>query len=288
MERRKALSSLGLLAASSVLGLPAREALHFPQRTVKQSVAYWTYGFLGLRGLCKVVKELGLDAIDLVAPEEFTVLKEEGVNCSMCYPSGKVSLTEGWNNPSYHGHLVQNFTESLPFIARSGFKNVICFSGNRRGMAEEEGMQHCVKGLQKVLPLAEKLGITLHLELFNSKIDHPDYMADRSAWGIDLCRRLDSANFKLLYDIYHMQISEGDIIRTIRDHHQWLGHYHTAGVPGRGEIGDQQELNYAAIARAIQETGYDGYIAHEFICSKEEENYRIQALREAIKICQTN
>jgi hydroxypyruvate isomerase len=294
MKRRRALSGLGLLAAGSLVGGPTLGAMDPRQNSrqvsasqVKQSVAYWTYGFMGLRRLCKVAKELGLGAIDLVGPEDWHILKEEGMECSMCYPSGTVSLTQGWNRTQYHSKLLEAFRDSLPYMAKAGYSNTICFSGNREGMAEEEGLDNCVLGLSKILPLAEKLGITLHLELFNSKIDHPDYMADRSAWGIELCKRLDSPNFKLLYDIYHMQIAEGDIIRTIRDNHAWIGHYHTAGVPGRGEIGQGQELNYSAIAKAIEETGFTGYLAHEFLSQQEEEAAKIHALREAIRICQT-
>ena len=167
-------------------------------------------------------------------------------------------------------------------MVKAGYKDVICFSGNRHGMDDETGLKNCVEGLQKILPLAEKSGVTIHMELLNSKVDHKDYMCDKSPWGVELVKRTGSANFKLLYDIYHMQIDEGDVIRTIKDNHQFIGHYHTGGVPGRHEIDDSQELFYPAIMRAIIETGFKGYVAQEFLPTKED---KIASLREAIGIC---
>ena len=162
----------------------------------------------------------------------------------MCYIAGKVSLTQGWNDPLQHEWLIKDYKEAIPIIANAGYKNLICFSGNRNGMSEEAGLRNCVEGLQQIIPLAEKYGVIIQMELFNSKVDHKDYMADRSAWGIELCKRLGSPNFKLLFDIYHMQISEGDIIRSIQENHAYFGHYHTAGVPGRHEIDERQELYF--------------------------------------------
>jgi hydroxypyruvate isomerase len=197
----------------------------------------------------------------------------------------EISLTQGWNEPSYHETLIKNYTEHINLISKAGYKNLICFSGNRAGKDDETGLENCVQGLKKVLSLAEKAGVILQMELFNSKIDHPDYMCDKSAWGIELCKRLDSPNFKLLYDIYHMQVSEGDIIRTIKDHHQYFGHYHTAGVPGRHEIDASQELNYPAIMKAILSTGYQGYVAQEFMPTGKTNKEKLAALQNAIKIC---
>ena len=153
-----------------------------------------------------------------------------------------LSLTEGFNHTEYHPQLIENYTRQIELVAAAGYTNLICFSGNRNGMDDETGLQNCVAGLKQILPLAEEKGVVLQMELFNSKVDHPDYMCDNTAWGIELCKRLDSPNFKLLYDIYHMQIEEGDIIRTIRENHRYFGHYHTAGVPGRHEIEENQEL----------------------------------------------
>jgi hydroxypyruvate isomerase len=167
-------------------------------------------------------------------------------------------------------------------MVKAGYKNVICFSGNRRGMDDDTGLKNCAEGLKRILPLAEKNGITIQMELLNSKVDHKDYMCDRTAWGVALAKMISSPNFKLLYDIYHMQIDEGDVIRTIRDNHQYIGHYHTAGNPGRHEIDQSQELNYPAIMNAIVATGYKGHVAQEFIPVKAD---KIASLREAINIC---
>ena len=252
---------------------------------IKQSVCSWTYGFLSLTDLCDLVHSIGITAIYLVAPKDFNILHEKNVHCSMCYSTGKISLTNGWNNPANHQQLIQQFKESIPLVAKAGFQNIICFSGNREGLDDETGLKNCITGLKEVLSLAEKNGVTIQMELFNSKVDHPDYMADNSAWGVALCKALDSPNFKLLYDIYHMQINEGDIIHTIRDHHQWFGHYHTAGVPGRNEIDETQELFYPAIMKTIFETGFTGFVAQEFIPSGETNENKIEALRKAIQIC---
>ncbi|MFL5771687.1 MAG: hydroxypyruvate isomerase family protein, partial [Flavisolibacter sp.] len=165
------------------------------------------------------------------------------------------------------------------------YKNLICFSGNRKGMDDETGLNNCVEGLKQIMSLAEKKGVIVQMELFNSKINHPDYMCDKSAWGIELCKRLGSENFKLLYDIYHMQINEGDVIRTIRDHHQYFGHYHTAGVPGRNEIDETQELFYPAIIKAILATGFTDYVAQEFIPTGKDKEAKVAALKKAVKVC---
>ncbi len=248
---------------------------------IKHSVCYWTCSFLPLEELCKTVKEIGFSAIDLVGPTQWATLKKYEVYSSMCN-GAEISLTEGWNDKQYHSTLIKNYTEHINLVAEAGYKNLICFSGNRRGISDEIGLRNCADGLKQILSLAEKKGIIIHMELLNSRIDHPDYMCDHSAWGIDLCKRLGSENFKLLYDIYHMQIDEGDVIRTIQNNHQYFGHYHTGGVPGRNEIDDQQELNYPAIMRAIKATGFNGYVAQEFLPLKDN---KITSLKEAIKIC---
>ncbi len=208
-------------------------------------------------------------------------LKNYGLESTMCN-GAEISLTEGFNDPQYHTLLIDNYTKQIKQVAQAGYTNLICFSGNKRGMDDETGLENCVTALQKILPLAEKLGVVIQMELFNSKINHPDYMCDNSRWGIELCKRLDSPNFKLLYDIYHMQISEGDIIRTITDNHQYFGHYHTAGVPGRNEIDETQELFYPAIMQAIVDTGYKGVVAQEFIPKN---NKPLDSLKKSILIC---
>lgn len=203
----------------------------------------------------------------------------------MCYTAGKISLTEGWNNKDNHAWLIKDFEEAIPMVAQAGYKNLICFSGNRKGMDDKVGMDNCAEGLKKIMSLAEKNGVIIQMELFNSKVDHKDYMCDKSAWGVELCKKIGSPNFKLLYDIYHMQINEGDVIRTIRDHHEYFGHYHTAGVPGRHEIDETQELQYPAIMKAIVATGYKGYVAQEFMPSSKDNKEKIAALKKAIRIC---
>ncbi|MCW3115412.1 MAG: uncharacterized protein JWR18_3808 [Segetibacter sp.] len=248
---------------------------------INHSVCYWTYNFLPLDELCKVVKEIGFAAIDLVGPKDWDILKKYGVYSSMCN-GAEISLTEGWNDKQYHATLIRNYTEHINLVADAGYKNLICFSGNSRGMADEIGLRNCAEGLKRILPIAEKKGVVLHMELLNAKIDHPDYMCHLSHWGIDLCKRMSSENFKLLFDIYHMQVDEGDVIRSIRDHHQYFGHYHTGGVPDRHEIDDDQELNYPAIIRAIKETGFNGYIAQEFVPVKAD---KVSSLKAAVKNC---
>lgn len=252
---------------------------------VNHSVCYWTYNFLPLDELCKVVKEIGFSAIDLVAPKDWPTLQQHGIYSSMCYIAGEVSLTKGFNNKLYHEQLVKDYLEVIPLMVKAGYKDLICFSGSRNGLDDETGLKNCVEGLQKILPLAEKNGITIHMELLNSKIDHKDYMCDKTPWGVELCKRTGSENFKLLYDIYHMQIDEGDVIRTIKDNHQYIGHYHTAGVPGRHEINETQELYYPAIVKAILETGFKGYLAQEFIPTGKDLTDKIAALKDAVMRC---
>lgn len=251
---------------------------------IRHSVSRWTYGDLSITELCQLVKQLGFAAIDLVGPEDWPILQQHGIDASMCN-GAEINLTDGWSNPQFHPELIQRYRRHIDLVAAAGYKNLICFSGNARGMDRETALQHAVKGLSQILPQAQQRGVVLQMELFNSKVDHPDYLADSSVWGIELCKRLKSDNFKLLYDIYHMQIMEGDIIRTIRDHHQYFGHYHTAGVPGRHEIDESQELYYPAIAKAILATGFSGYLAQEFIPTPTTAAGRVASLAQAIRIC---
>lgn len=226
-------------------------------------------------------KGMGITGIDLVGPKDWPVLKKHGLESTMCN-GAEINLEDGWNDKRFHATLIRNYSEMIPQVAKAGYKNLICFSGNRRGKSDEEGWQNCVEGLKKVLPLAEKHNVTLVMELLNSKVNHPDYQCHKTAWGVELAKRLGSDNFKLLYDIYHMQIDEGDVIRTIRDNHQYIAHYHTAGVPGRNELGETQELYYPAIMKAIVETGFKGYVAHEFIPVQPD---KLASLRQAVQIC---
>jgi hydroxypyruvate isomerase len=248
---------------------------------INHSVCRWTYNHLSLDELCKLGKELGLKAIDLVGPKDWATLKTHGLDSSMCN-GAEINLTDGFGDKKFHDTLVKKYTDHIELVANAGYKNLICFSGNRKGMDDETGLKNCVEGLKKIIGLAEKKGVVLHMELLNSRVDHKDYLCDKSAFGIELCKRLGSENFKLLFDIYHMQIDEGDIIRSITDNHQYFGHYHTAGVPGRHELDDNQELNYPAIMYAITETGFKGYVAHEFIPMSQDKTL---SLRQAINVC---
>ncbi len=288
MRRRKLIQSLALGASGMAL-LPAyagytADAVDGLKGNINHSVCSWTYNFLSLDELCKLVKKIGFAAIDLVGPKDWPVLKKYGIDSSMCN-GAEISLTEGWNDKQYHAKLVDSYSKHINLVADAGYKNLICFSGNRRGISDEKGMNNCAEGLKKIMAQAEKKGVVLQMELFNSKVDHKDYMADKSDWGVSLCKMIGSSNFKLLYDIYHMQINEGDVIRTIQQSHEYFGHYHTAGVPGRNEIDDRQELYYPAIMKAIVATGYKGYVAQEFITTATDEAGKIKALKQAIKIC---
>ena len=249
---------------------------------INHSVCQWCYNFISLEKLCETVKEIGFGAIDLIGPKDWPMLQKYGLYSSMCYHGGSVSLTNGFNNKTYHQQLIKDYTEVIPLMVKAGYKNVICFSGNRNGMDDATGLKNCVEGLKQIMPLAEKNGIIIQMELLNSKVNHKDYMCDKTAWGVELCKTLGSPNFKLLYDIYHMQIDEGDVIRTIQDNHQYIGHYHTGGVPGRNEIDESQELYYPAIMKAIVKTGFKDYVAQEFIPVKAD---KLKSLKEAVMIC---
>ncbi|MEO8110523.1 MAG: TIM barrel protein, partial [Ginsengibacter sp.] len=246
------------------------------------SVSRWTFNYLSLDELCKAVKDIGFSAIDLVKPQDWPTLQQHGIYSSMCYTAGDNNLSNGLNHPIYHEQLIKEYLETIPIMAKAGYKNLICFSGQSKGMDDETGMKNCMTALEKILPAAEKNGVTMVMELLNSKVDHKDYMCNHVEWGAELCKRVSSENFKLLFDIYHMQIQEGDIIRNIRDYHQYIAHYHTGGIPGRHEINNTQELYYPAVMKAIVDTGYKGYVAQEFSPTYPD---KLDSLREAIKIC---
>ena len=250
------------------------------RNNIKHSVCQWCFNDTPLEDFLIIIKDLGVTAIDLIGPKDWPLLAKHGVHCAMCN-GAEISLEQGWNNPENHHQLIKKYTELIPQVAAAGYTNLICFSGNSNGLDKETGMQNCVDGLSKILPLAEKHNVVLQMELFN-QIDHPDYMCDSSEWGVNLCKKLDSSSFKLLFDIYHMQIQEGDIIRTIKKNHQYFGHYHTAGVPGRNEIDHTQEINYSAVMKAIVDTGFKGYVAQEFMPLSKN---KIQSLRESFLIC---
>jgi len=286
-NRRTAIKQMvtagAMVAASGTLPLQAiaEQKRISLKGNINHSVCRWTYNFLSLDQLCQEAKKIGIKAIDLVGPNDWPTLKQYGLHSSMCN-GAEISLTEGWNNTTYHQQLTKNYLELIPIVAKAGYTNLICFSGNRNGMNDETGLKNAVSGLKQILATAEKHKVNVVMELLNSKIDHKDYMADRTTWGVELCKRLDSENFGLLYDIYHMQIDEGDVIRTIQTAHHYIKHYHTAGVPGRHEPDNTQELNYPAIMNAILKTGFKGYVAQEFIPQKQD---KIASLREAVQLC---
>ncbi|MBP6236327.1 MAG: TIM barrel protein [Saprospiraceae bacterium] len=283
--KQSALSVAALAAGGNIFNsLPSNEESKSLKNNINHSVCQWTYNHISLEALCLLVKNIGFSAIDLIGPKDWPVLKKYGIDSSMCN-GAEIGLTKGWNDTQYHGLLIKNYTDHIDLVAAAGYKNLICFSGNREGKDDETGMNTCVTGLKKIMGHAEKKGVIIQMELFNSKVDHKDYMCDKSAWGVELCKKLDSPNFKLLYDIYHMQINEGDIIRTIQRDHVYFGHYHTAGVPGRHEIDESQELYYPAIMKAIVATGYKGYVAQEFITTAKGDKQKEKALQKAIKIC---
>ena len=286
MQRRSfinttAAASVGLLATTPVNATATKNEATELKGNINHSACYWCYNTIPLETFLQNLSSIGVKAIDLVGPEDFPLLKKYDIHASMCWGAGK-GIVEGWNNPSLHEELIADYKEKIPIIAAAGYTNLICFSGNRNGMDDDQGLKNCVKGLEQILPLAEEHGVVIQMELLNSKVNHKDYMCDHTDWGVELCKQLDTDNFKLLYDIYHMQIMEGDIIRNIQDYHQYFGHYHTGGNPGRNEINETQELFYPAIMKAIVKTGFKGHVAQEFIPTWED---KIAALKQGVTIC---
>lgn len=251
---------------------------------INHSVCRWCYNQVPLEEFCAAVKTMGITAIDLVGPKDWPVLQKYGLFSSMCN-GAEINLVDGFNDKKFHAQLVKNYTEMIPLVAKAGYKNLICFSGNKRDKDDETGWNNCAEGLKQIMSVAEKNNVMIVMELLNSKVNHKDYQCDKTAWGVELCKRVGSPNFTLLYDIYHMQIDEGDVIRTIREHQKYISHYHTGGVPGRNEIDDTQELYYPAIMKAIVETGFKGYVAQEFIPKRDNNEARLASLKKAVEIC---
>lgn len=282
-------SAVTLTAATLAEHLQAAETASGPLKgRIHHSVCKWCYGKIPLDEFCRAAKEIGLRSVELLTVDDFPTLKKYDLVCAMVsgVPGG---ISHGLNRVENHDKILKFFEETAPKVAAAGFRNIICFSGDRRGMSDEEGLENCAKGLKRIMPVCEKHGVVAVMELLNSKIDHPDYMCDHTAWGVELCKRVGSEHFKLLYDIYHMQIMEGDVIRTIRGDKDkgieaaapYIAHYHTGGVPGRHEIDETQELNYPAIMRAIVETGFKGFVAQEFIPRRDP----LTSLRQAVHLC---
>ncbi|GGE51150.1 hydroxypyruvate isomerase [Pedobacter psychrotolerans] len=288
LNRRNALkniiagtAAIGVSSSISSFAMDQPKPSQKLKGNINHSVCRWCFSTLDVDTLCLEAKKIGIKGIDLVGPKDWPILKKHGLESTMCN-GAEINLVDGFNDKKFHETLIKNYSAMIPLVAAAGYKNLICFSGNRRGKDDETGWNNCVEGLKQLMPLAEKHGVVLVMELLNSKINHADYQCDKTAWGVELCKRLGSENFKLLYDIYHMQIDEGDVIHTIRDHHQYIAHYHTAGVPGRNEIDDTQELYYPAIMKAILETGFKGFVAQEFIPKNAD---KIASLKKAIEIC---
>lgn len=247
---------------------------------INHSVCRWCYR-IPLEDLCKAANEIGLKSIELVGPQEWPTLAKYGLTSALPW-GADLGIPKGFNDPQYHDALIKKYEEVIPLAAQAGFKQIICFSGNRNGMDDEQGLENAAIGLKRLMSFAEKHQVTLVMELLNSKVDHKDYMADHTSWGVALADRIGSDRFKLLYDIYHMQIMEGDVIATIKKYHPYISHYHTGGVPGRNEIDETQELNYPAIMRAIVETGYKGFVGQEFIPKRED---KLASLKQGVEIC---
>lgn len=280
--RRTAIKTLTgtALTLSLTETLAAQIAAPALKGNINHSACRWCYSKIPLEDLCKASKEIGLKALDLTGPDEWPVLKKYGLTCSMAQGAGK-GIDKGFNDPALHDELIASYEAIFPKLKAAGLTNVICFSGNRRGMADEQGLENCAKGLKRLMSSAEKHGVVMVMELLNSKVNHKDYMCDHTAWGAELCRRVGSESFKLLYDIYHMQIMEGDIIRTLKENSKYIGHYHTGGNPGRNEIDETQEIYYPAVMKAILETGYKGFVAQEFIPKRDP----LTSLKEGVLIC---
>jgi len=248
---------------------------------VKHSVCRWCYGDIPFEAFCEQAKDIGLGSIELTGPAEWPILQKYGLTSALANTPG-ISLTEGFNNPKLHGKLLAQYTTLIDQAADFGLKQVIVFSGNRNGISDEAGLEYCAQGLDAVMKHAEKRNMKVCMELLNSKVDHADYQCDKTSWGAALVDKLGSSNFKLLYDIYHMQIMEGDVIATIRKYKDYISHFHTGGVPGRNEIDETQELYYPAILQAIVDTGYKGWVAQEFIPKGKDP---MASLRKGVEIC---
>lgn len=296
MSRRSAIRTLTQTAAAVSVTASLTTRLTAAEKAagkaggrINHSVCKWCYGKVSLEDLCVAGKEIGLKSIELLETKDFTTLKKHGLVCAMVSgaPGG---IENGLNEAKNHDRLVEFFEKTAPVVAEFGFKNIICFSGNRRALSDEQGLETCAVGLKRIMPICEKHNVVAVMELLNSKIDHKDYMCDRTNWGVELCKRVGSEHFKLLYDIYHMQIMEGDVIRTIRGDKgkkieaaaPYIAHYHTGGVPGRNEIDETQELYYPAIMNAIVETGFKGFVAQEFIPKRPD---ALASLKQGVEIC---
>jgi hydroxypyruvate isomerase len=272
-------------AAAAAAALSSRPASAQTDRIVthgrlKQSVSRWCYNKIPMPDFCTAVAAMGLTAIDLLEEPDWSVVRDRGLICSMAYAGGG-TIPDGLNARANHDAIVRNFEQKIPRAAALKVPNVITFLGNRRGMPDNEAIDNCVEGLNRVKKIGEDNNVTICVELLNSKVDHKDYQGDHSAFGLKVVKAVNSPRVKLLYDAYHMQIMEGDLIRTLRDNREWIAHVHTGGVPGRHELDDTQEVNWRAVAAALADMGFEGYMAHEFVPTRDP----LTSLREAVKLC---
>ena len=282
MDRRTAVAALGAAAMGSALKGGVSPSPGFSLGRLKQSVSRWPYRQIPLAEFARAAAGIGLVAIDLLGPDDWDPVREAGLVCSMGYPTARKDfIATGFNDRANHRMLLHELEETIPLAARHAVPNVIAMFGNRRGRGDGEAIDNCVAGLNAIKAQAEEQRVTICLELLNSKIDHPDYQGDRTAFGVAVVKAVGSPRVRLLYDIYHMQIMEGDIIRTIRDNRECIAHFHTGGVPGRHELDGTQELNWRGVASAIADTAFAGFVAHEFVPTRDP----LTSLREAVAVC---
>ena len=280
LQSGAACTAAALLPSSIPVEASAQTAPVARKGNIRQSVSRWCYQKIALDDLCKASAQMGLKGVDLLQPDEWEVPGRYGLVCSMGYAEGG-TIPKALNRIENHDAIEAGLRKHVPLAAKAGVPNVITFSGNRNGMLDWEGARNTILGLKRLKSLMEDNGVTLCLELLNSKVNHADYMADHTDWGVTVMAEVGSSNIKLLYDIYHMQIMEGDLIATIQANHQWIGHFHTGGVPGRHELDDTQEINWVGVMRGIAATGYKGYVAHEFVPTGDP----LTSLRQAVDLC---
>jgi hydroxypyruvate isomerase len=283
-SRRSVLQSLAAGAAGALASstLAARLQAEEPVKVkgnIKQSVCRWCYNKIPLEKLAAEAKKIGYQSIELLSAKEIKTVQQLGLTCAMMATAG--TIADGLNRKENHDKIEQQLRENIAFAAAEGIANVLVMSGNRKGLSDDEGLANCAIGLKRVIGFAEEKKVTICMEGLNSKVNHKDYLYDRTKWGVDLCKKVGSERFKLLYDIYHMQIMEGDVIRTLREYKDYIAHYHTGGNPGRNEIDDTQELNYPAIVKAILATGYQGFLGQEFIPLRDP----LTSLAQGFRIC---
>ena len=284
MQRRDILRALGAAAAAAALApyravAGTRAEAMGPAGRLKHSVSRWCYGKIPIDDLCEAAKGIGFKSVELLDEADWEVPRRHGMVCAMANGFGTIPV--GFNRLDQHDKLVADAERMIPRAAAAGVPNIVCFSGNRGGLSDAEGIANCITGFKRLAPTAERHGVTLCLELLNSKVDHHDYQADHTAFGAEVVKGVGSPRVKLLYDIYHMQIMEGDVIATIRANIQHIAHFHTGGVPGRHEIDDTQELNYRRVMQAIADLGFTGYVAQEFVPVRDP----LTSMRQAFEIC---